>query len=101
MQVRIYRSPKPATQSGRANTKRWVLEFEPQAPRRIEPLMGWTASGDTRQQLRLFFGTEEEAVEYARRHGYMYTVERERERQIRPKAYADNFKYSRLMRWTH
>jgi hypothetical protein len=31
----------------------------------------------------------------------MYTVERERERQIRPKAYADNFKYSRLMRWTH
>lgn len=101
MQVRIYRSPKTAMQSGRANTKRWVVEFEPQSGREVEPLMGWVSSGDTRQQVRMFFETEAEAVAYAERYGYMYTVERPRERSVRPKAYADNFAYTRVGRWTH
>jgi hypothetical protein len=99
--VRIYRLPKTAMQSGRANTKRWVLEFEPEARRKVEPLMGWTSSPDTRQQLRMWFDSEEEAVEFAKRNGHMYTVERPHEREIRPKAYADNFAYTRLHRWTH
>ena len=33
-------------QSGTANTKEWVLDFAPEQPREIEPLMGWTSSGD-------------------------------------------------------
>ena len=101
MQVRIFRQTKSATQSGRANTGRWVLEFEPQAPREVEPLMGWTSSADTRAQVRLWFDSEEDAVAYARRHGLMYTVETPREHRVRPKAYADNFRYNRLGRWTH
>ncbi len=101
MQVRIYRSPKTAMQSGRANTKRWVLEYEPQRGREVEPLMGWVSSADTRQQVRMFFETEAEAVAYAERKGYMYNVERPRERDVRPKAYADNFAYTRVGRWTH
>lgn len=101
MQVRIFRQTKSATQSGRANTGRWVLEFEPAAPREVEPLMGWTSSADTRAQVRLWFDSEAEAVAYARRHGLMYTVETPRERRVRPKAYADNFRYNRLGRWTH
>jgi hypothetical protein len=99
--VRIYRLPKTAMQSGRANTKRWVMEFEPEARRQVEPLMGWTSSPDTRQQLRMWFETEEEAVEFAKRNGHMYSIERPNERQVRPKAYADNFAYTRLLRWTH
>ena len=101
MQVRIYRSPKTAMQSGRANTKRWVVEFEPTTPQTADPLMGWTMSRDTRQQLRLWFESEEEAVAYAQRNGLMYSVEKARERTVRPKAYADNFRYDRLLRWTH
>ena len=45
-------------QSGFGNTKGWVLDFEPEAPRRVEPLMGWTSSSDMRQQLRLRFELE-------------------------------------------
>jgi len=101
MQVRIYRLSKNAMQSGRANTKRWVLEFEQTAARQVEPLMGWTSSRDTRQQLRLWFDSEEEAVAYARKYNYMYTVDRPIERNFQPKAYADNFKHGRLGRWTH
>jgi len=101
MQVRIYQPPKTAMQSGRANTDSWVLEFEPESARQIDPLMGWTSSADTKTQLRLRFPTREEAEAYARKHGYMYVTEEPRERNIKPKAYADNFGYSRLGRWTH
>ena len=101
MQVRIYQPPKTAMQSGQAGTKRWLLEFEPEAPRRVEPLMGWTSSSDTKSQLRLWFDTAEEAIAYAKGRGLMYSVEQPREHKIRPKAYADNFSSSRLGRWTH
>ena len=101
MQVRIYRSPKTAMQSGRARASQWVMEFEPQAPRSVEPLMGWTSSADTRAQLRLRFDTLEEAIDYAQNEGLMYSVERPRERKMKPKTYSDNFKYDRLGRWTH
>jgi len=101
MQMRIYQLPKTAMQSGRGNTRRWVLEFEPEAPRAIDPLMGWTSSRDTRQQLRLWFDDEAEAIAYAERHGYMYSLERPRKRDIQPKAYADNFRTDRLHPWTH
>ena len=101
MQVRIFLPPKTAMQSGRANTRRWVLEFEPAAPRQVEPLMGWTSSRDTRGQVRLRFDTSEEAIAFARKHGLMYTLERPREKKIRPKAYADNFRYDRVGCWTH
>ena len=101
MQVRIYQLPKTAMQSGRALTKRWVVEFEPSDAKRVEPLMGWTSSGDTRQQLRLFFESEAEAEDYARRKGLMYSVERPHERTVRPKAYGDNFRADKLLTWTH
>ena len=101
MQVRIYQPPKTAMQSGQANTKRWVMEFEPEVARQVEPLMGWTSSRDTKGQVRLWFGDAEEAIAFARKHGLMYTLEKPREKRIRPKAYADNFSYSRLGRWTH
>ena len=100
-QVRIYRQAKTAMQSGRANTDRWVVEFEPESRREVEPLMGWTSSADTRAQLRLRFDSQEDAVAYANKHGLMYTLEQPRNRRIQPKAYADNFKVDRLLRWTH
>ena len=101
LQLRIYRQSKTATQSGRANTGRWVVEFEPEGDRAVEPLMGWTSSADTKGQVRLFFDSEAEAVAYAKKHGYMYSLETPRERKPRPKTYADNFRYDRLVRWTH
>ena len=100
MTVKIYRPAKTAMQSGRGSTQEWVLEFEPGA-RRPEPLMGWTSSADTRAQVRLRFATKDEALAYARRHALAYILEEPQERRIKPKAYADNFRFDRLRPWTH
>ena len=48
MAARIYKPAKTAMQSGTAKTREWVLDYEPEQPREIEPLMGWTSSGDMR-----------------------------------------------------
>jgi hypothetical protein len=101
MQVRIYQPPKTTMQSGRARTGRWLLEFEPGAKREIEPLMGWTSAKETRHQVRLWFDSREEAVAYAEKHGLMYSLEAPKIRKIKPKAYADNFAFGRMGRWTH
>ena len=61
-------------QSGTARTKQWVLDYEPEEPRVVEPLMGWTSSADMKQQLRLSFDSKEEAVAYCERHGIPYQV---------------------------
>jgi hypothetical protein len=101
MRARIYQPAKTAMQSGRAGTQQWVLEFEPESRSGMDPLMGWTSSANTRDQLRMTFETLDDAVAYARRQGYAYSVEQPKQRAVRPKAYADNFKYDRLDRWTH
>ena len=97
----IKRPPKSAMQSGLANTRNWVLEFAASSPREIEPLMGWTSSADTRRQVSLTFSSKEGAIAYAERHGIAYTVEEPKERQIRPKSYADNFRFDRRVPWSH
>lgn len=43
-------------------------EYEPEKPRVVEPLMGYTSSGDMKSQIRLFFASQEEAVAYATRN---------------------------------
>ncbi|MBF9234628.1 ETC complex I subunit [Microvirga alba] len=101
MPARIYKPAKSAMQSGLARTKQWLLVFELDKPREIEPLMGWTSSADTRQQLRLWFDTKEEAVAYAQREGIAYRVEEPQETKRRPMAYSDNFKFNRVGPWTH
>ena len=101
MIARISRPAKTATQSGTAKSTSWLLEFAPEAAREVEPLMGWTSSGDTRAQVKLWFDTQEEAVAYARRNGLAYRVEQAKDLVRRTQAYSDNFKTSRLGQWTH
>ena len=100
MRVRIYKPAKTAMQSGERNTKEWVLEAEP-APKELDPLMGWTGSRNTMEQVKLHFLTLEEAKAHAEKNGWRYTVELPNARHVRPKAYADNFAYNRVGRWTH
>ncbi|HXV25810.1 MAG TPA: ETC complex I subunit [Alphaproteobacteria bacterium] len=98
----IIRQPaRSAMQAGLANTRQWMLQFVPSTPREIEPLMGWTSSSDTLRQVTLYFSTKEEAVAYAERHGISYTLEEPKQRQVRPKSYADNFRYDRRVPWSH
>ncbi len=101
MTARIYKPAKTAMQSGNAGTKDWVLDFEPEEPREIEPLMGWTSSGDMRQQVRLRFATAEEAVAYCERHGIAYQLFAPKRAAPRPMSYSDNFAFKRRDAWTH
>ena len=99
--ARVFQKPKSAMQSGFAGTDEWILQYEPADQRRPDPLMGWISSGDTRAQLRLSFESREAAIAYAEREGLAYEVELPQPRRIRPKAYADNFRYGRIENWTH
>jgi hypothetical protein len=101
MTARIYRPARSAMQSGKANTRCWILEFVPDAPQQIEPLMGWTAMTDTRAEVRISFDTKEEAVAFAQKSGIAYRVEEPAPVERKTIAYADNFKFNRVGQWTH
>ena len=89
MRARIYRPARNAMQSGNARTKLWQLEYEPESPRTIDPLMGWTSSRDMRQQLCLEFDTAEEAVAYAKAHAIPYQLFEPHVPTPKPKAYSE------------
>lgn len=91
MKARIYQPAKTAMQSGRANTRRWVLEFEPERGKFVEPLMGWTGSVHTQGQVRLRFPSEEAAVAYCERNKIPYQVIRPQARKPKIQSYAENF----------
>ncbi|KPL55497.1 ETC complex I subunit [Prosthecomicrobium hirschii] len=101
MVARIYKPAKNAMQSGQAKTKRWCLDYEPEAARSTEPLMGWTSSSDMRSQLKLFFAEKEDAVAYCEKNGIPYTVQEPHERKPKTISYSDNFKFGRIGHWTH
>ena len=101
MPAKIYRPAKTAMQSGKAKTHIWVLEFDQERARTIDPLMGYTGSGDMRQQVRLNFETRELAEAYAKRENIEYRVVEPKDATRKSLSYTDNFKYSRTQPWTH
>ena len=81
---------------------RWVWSTSRRARREADPLMGWTSSGDTSSQLRLVLRQRGRGGRLSPRSRACPTAcEEPQERQLRPKAYADNFRYDRVGRWTH
>ncbi|MGO8843211.1 MAG: ETC complex I subunit [Methyloceanibacter sp.] len=101
MVARIYKPAKTAMQQGPAGTREWVLDYAPESARMIEPLMGWTSSGDTRSQIRMQFDSLEEAVAYASRQGIPFRIDEPQKTNLKSKSYAENFKFGRVDRWTH
>lgn len=99
--ARIYKPTKTAMQSGTAKTKEWVLDYEPEQARVVEPLMGWTSSSDMKQQLNLRFDTKDEAVAYCEQRGIPYQVAEPKAAARRGMAYADNFAFTRREPWSH
>lgn len=101
MTARIYSPSRSAMQQGQGKTRFWFLEYTPESRRTIDPLMGWTSSGDTKQQIKLRFETLEEAKAYAERNGVPYRVEEKQPAPRRVQAYSDNFRPGRIQSWTH
>ena len=91
MRARIYLPAKTAMQSGAARTRAWVLEYMPEQPLYLDPLMKWTGARDMRRQVKLFFATDKEAQDYACLHHIPYRLYKPQTAAFKPKSYADNF----------
>jgi hypothetical protein len=90
--ARISELDRKTTQSGKANTGRWLLEFERQQALRADPLTGWNGSGDTKPQVRMVFPTKDAAIAYCEKHGLNHHVIPAAPVKLKIQAYADNFR---------
>ena len=90
--ARISELERKTTQSGKANTGGWLLEFEREQALRPDPLTGWNGSGDTKPQVRLNFPSKDSAIAYCSKHGIDYHVVAAKPVKLRLQAYADNFR---------
>ena len=98
MKARIYKPARTAMQqSGQASHNHWVLAVAPQSAPYIDPLMGWTGQTDMTRELEMKFSTQEEAVKYAKAHNIAYELLEPEQRVIKPKSYAANFAYNRVL----
>ena len=96
--ARIYRPAKSATQSGKGKTKNWILEFVPLSAKTPDSLMGWITSDDMMSdEVKIRFASKEEAVRFAEEAGIKFVVKEKKERALKPKSYADNFRPDRVM----
>ncbi len=100
MTARIFKPAKSAMQQGQSKQD-WTLQYEPAEPRSIEPLMGWTSSGDMKAQVKLKFDSKEEAIAYAERNGIAYRVEEPKPAKRNILSYSDNFAPNRVVPWSH
>lgn len=100
--ARIYKPAKTAMQSG-PSADHWVLEFAPIEQKKLDPLMGWSGSGDMQGQVKLKFETKEAALHYAKKHGIVAQVfePKPKKPNIRPMGYGGNFAASRRVPWSH
>ncbi len=102
MRARIYQPAKNAMQSGKARTKQWLLEYEPEAPRGIDPLMGWTSSSDMRQQVAAGIRYQRGSGGLRRKAWHRLIRSSSRtEPAPSAKSYSDNFRFDRKVPWSH
>tara|TARA_B100000029_G_scaffold287929_1_gene281727 strand:- start:296 stop:583 length:288 start_codon:yes stop_codon:yes gene_type:complete len=88
--AKIYKPTQSAMQSGKRNTKNWILEFDT-LNTTINPLMGWESSRDTMSEVILEFATKDEAVIFSKKNNIDYYIVEPQKRKIIKKSYADNF----------
>ena len=88
--AKIYKPTQTVMQSGKRNTKNWLLEFD-SLNTGINPLMGWESSKDTMSEVKLEFSTKEQAINYAKKNDIDYYVIEPQKRKIIKKSYSDNF----------
>ncbi len=91
MRARIFQPAKTQSSSGRRKTRQWLVEYEPQARKEADRLIGWVGSDDTLQQVTMRFPDKNSAIAYCKRQGLEFEVFAPRERVVRPKSYAENF----------
>ena len=68
MTIKIYKPSKTSMQSGFKKTKLWLAEYISEVEKVKDSLMGWNSSLDTKSQIKLFFDTKEQAIEWAKKN---------------------------------
>ena len=101
MTIKIYKPAKSAMQAGLGKSKKWLAEYISDADNVKDSLMGWNSSLDTKSQIRVFFDTKKQAIEWAKKNNYQFYVEEPKVKKIKPKSYAANFGINRKEPWTH
>ncbi|KAL8172053.1 hypothetical protein V2J09_023857 [Rumex salicifolius] len=93
--VVIFSPARTASQQGSGKVGKWKINFL-STQKWENPLMGWTSTGDPYANVGdagLSFDSEEAARSFADRHGWQYSVKKHHTPLIKPKSYADNFKW--------
>ena len=101
MTIKIYKPSKTAMQSGFGKTKKWLAEYISDKDTIKDNLMGWNSSHDTQSQIKIFFDTKEQAIDWANKNNYQFIVEEPKLKKIKPKSYSSNFDMHRKEPWTH
>mgnify|MGYP006114668171 CR=1 len=101
MTIKIYKPSKTAMQSGFGKTKKWLAEFISSEESVKDSLMGWNSTSDTKSQIKIFFDTKDQAIEWAKNNNYQFVVDEPKVRKIKIKSYASNFDINRKESWTH
>ena len=101
MTIKIYKPSKSSMQSGQRNTKKWLAEYISDSEQVKDTLMGWNSSLDTKSQIKVFFDTKEQAIEWAKKIIISILLKIQKKRKIKPKNYASNFDINRKESWTH
>tara|TARA_Y100000741_G_C17833218_1_gene387366 strand:+ start:120 stop:425 length:306 start_codon:yes stop_codon:yes gene_type:complete len=101
MTIKIYIPSKTSMQSGKGKTKKWLAEYISDVDTQKDTLMGWNSSLDTQSQIKLFFETKEQAINWAKKNKYQFYVVEPKLKKIIPKSYSSNFDVNRKEPWTH
>ena len=88
--AKIYKPAKTSMQSGRRNTKKWLLEFDT-LNNGVNQLMGWISSKDTMSEIKIQFYSKEQAINYAKKNDIKYYVIDPQKIKLIKKSYTDNF----------
>ena len=88
--AKIYKPSQTVMQSGKRNTKKWILEFDT-LNTGVNPLMGWESSKDTMSEVKLEFSTKDEAINYVKKNDIDYYIVEPQKQKIIKKSYTDNF----------
>ncbi|KAL6551785.1 NADH dehydrogenase [ubiquinone] iron-sulfur protein 4, mitochondrial [Orobanche gracilis] len=93
--VQIFSPARTASQQGSGKVGKWKINFM-STQKWENPLMGWTSTGDPYAHVgdsALSFDCQEDAIAFAERHGWDYTVKKHQTPLLKVKSYADNFKW--------
>ena len=101
MTIKIYKPSKTAMQSGFGKTKKWLAEFISSEESVKDSLMGWNSTSDTKSQIKIFFDTKDQAIEWAKNNNYQFVIDEPKVRKVTIKSYASNFDINRKESWTH